>query len=317
MCLDPMDVIWCDLVWGDISIYVCICVCVYQKFEAFTDLLNNTLCDESTRRVWCEPCGRYEISRHTRTTRSLPNVLSLHANVNTDVELDLWRSKAANSYDGSEPTTTSTVNSASASASASSSSSSSGFSISSAFPSSSSSSAASASTTAGAGAGAGAGGSRFLTRSAQSAMNAWLPLLIQIELDATTGKPKVTRFQPVPKPNPPPAAASAAASGSTSAAPNSSTSAAPSTTTTTKPKAEAKAAHLELPANVAVYQLSAVIAHVSDPVTAENTATHSTINGEHLVAHLHIPHHKVYGEQLCADRFYIFNDFGRCCRLLF
>jgi len=57
----------------------------------FTDLLQNSLCESSARRVWCEPCNCFQQLNMKRLLTSLPNILCIACNVDTDAELDLWR----------------------------------------------------------------------------------------------------------------------------------------------------------------------------------------------------------------------------------
>lgn len=61
------------------------------KMIPFTELVSNSMRDEASFRVWCETCGKYQPTRTVKSVRSLPNVLVINCNVNTDQELHLWR----------------------------------------------------------------------------------------------------------------------------------------------------------------------------------------------------------------------------------
>jgi hypothetical protein len=63
-----------------------------RKIAPFTEILSTSLCEESTRRLWCDGCADYQPVKQSRILRRLPHILSIHANVQTDADLDLWRS---------------------------------------------------------------------------------------------------------------------------------------------------------------------------------------------------------------------------------
>jgi hypothetical protein len=76
----------------DISFHFKLTYPTTRRQSSFTDILQTSLCEEVTRRLWCDGCGDYQPVRQSRLLRRLPAILSVHANVQTDAELDLWRS---------------------------------------------------------------------------------------------------------------------------------------------------------------------------------------------------------------------------------
>jgi hypothetical protein len=63
-----------------------------REFVSFENVVSKSLAASNTTRVWCETCATYQACHHTRRPKSLPNLLVIHANLQNDSDLELWRS---------------------------------------------------------------------------------------------------------------------------------------------------------------------------------------------------------------------------------
>lgn len=57
----------------------------------FCDILSSSLLEENTTKVWCERCSAYQLTRRTSRLSTLPSVLVINCNIQTDRDLQFWR----------------------------------------------------------------------------------------------------------------------------------------------------------------------------------------------------------------------------------
>jgi len=66
-----------------------------RKKATFESLLESGLNSEKTQRVWCETCKTYRITKQSKTLRISPFLLTVNADINSETDLDLWRTPAS------------------------------------------------------------------------------------------------------------------------------------------------------------------------------------------------------------------------------
>jgi len=64
-----------------------------RRKATFEELLEQGLNAEKTQRVWCERCMTYCMMKKKKSMIQCPNILIVNANINSEADLDLWRTR--------------------------------------------------------------------------------------------------------------------------------------------------------------------------------------------------------------------------------
>ena len=73
-----------------------------QKFS-FQDIVCSSMCPEQSVPAWCDQCKKYQTTSQLRNLKTLPNILSLNAGMDSSQDVSFWSSQLEHLYNDHAP----------------------------------------------------------------------------------------------------------------------------------------------------------------------------------------------------------------------
>ena len=73
-----------------------------QKFS-FQDIVCSSMCPEQSVPAWCDQCKKYQTTSQLRNLKTLPNILSLNAGMDSSQDVSFWSSQLEHLYNEHAP----------------------------------------------------------------------------------------------------------------------------------------------------------------------------------------------------------------------